>query len=208
MNKEGDQWVNWRVCSVKKTHSEMWTKMSSPPWEGRIKPWPWDLEKFLQTPLKTGPDLALTVLQEGTETQEERRETERHKSSQSADTDETNVDSLFHSRWVRPGAFGGQRTGRFSRLWWFPLPLPDPTALPQEWEGEMQGSARGGERQRGVWGWRGINRVWHLWNVSTSGTAVFCFCFFWFLLRGFVFAGKRRKEGYTSCMTSEEVEDR
>lgn len=45
------------------THSEMWTKMSSPPWEGRMNPWPWDLEKFLHTPLNTGPDLARTVLQ-------------------------------------------------------------------------------------------------------------------------------------------------
>lgn len=41
----------------------MWTKMSSPPWEGRMKPWPCDLEKFLHTPLNTGPEWARTVLQ-------------------------------------------------------------------------------------------------------------------------------------------------
>lgn len=40
----------------------MWTNMSSPPWEGQMNPWPCDLEKFLQMPLKTGPDLALTDL--------------------------------------------------------------------------------------------------------------------------------------------------
>lgn len=43
--------------------SEMWTKMSSPPWEGWMKPWPCDLEKFLHTPLNTGPEWARTDLQ-------------------------------------------------------------------------------------------------------------------------------------------------
>lgn len=44
------------------THSEIWTKMSSPPLEGRMKPWPCDREKFLHTPLNTGPEWARTVL--------------------------------------------------------------------------------------------------------------------------------------------------
>lgn len=37
--------------------------MSSPPLEGRMKPWPCDLEKFLHTPLNAGPEWARTVLQ-------------------------------------------------------------------------------------------------------------------------------------------------
>jgi len=47
------------------THSEMWTKISSPPWDGWMKPWPCDLEKFLHVPLKTGPEWARTVLRAG-----------------------------------------------------------------------------------------------------------------------------------------------
>lgn len=54
-------------AEIKATHSEIWTKMSSPPLEGRTKPWPCDREKFLHTPLNTGPEWARTVLQTGTE---------------------------------------------------------------------------------------------------------------------------------------------
>lgn len=60
------------------THSEMWTKMSSPPWQGWMKPWPCDLEKFLHTPLNTGPEWARTVLQEKTEKQEVSYRSHKH----------------------------------------------------------------------------------------------------------------------------------
>lgn len=44
------------------THSETCTKMSSEPFSGVMKPWPWERENCLQTPLNTGPAEARAVL--------------------------------------------------------------------------------------------------------------------------------------------------
>lgn len=79
---------------------------------------------------------------------------------------------LSDSRWVCAGAFGGQWAGQLSRLRWFPLPLPNPTALPHEGKGELQGGSGWGERQRLVCRWRGI-LVWHLDWLQVG---IFLFC--------------------------------
>lgn len=44
------------------TYSEMWTKISLPPSDGVMKPWPLEREKHLHTPVNTGPSAALAVL--------------------------------------------------------------------------------------------------------------------------------------------------
>lgn len=44
------------------TYSEMWTKISLPPSDGVMKPWPLEREKYLHTPVNTGPCDALAVL--------------------------------------------------------------------------------------------------------------------------------------------------
>lgn len=137
----------------------MWTKMSSPPWEGRMNPWPWDLEKFLHIPLNTGPDLARTVLQ---------RNRRRRNWSWMFLHVCSPYSTLSYSRWVCASAFGRQWAGQLSRLQRLPLPLPNAAAFPQKGEGELQWGARGGKRQRGVRRRGGI-RVWHLDCYRLSG---------------------------------------
>lgn len=46
----------------------MWTKMSWPPSDGLMKPWPLEREKHLHTPMNTGPSEARAVLQTHTNT--------------------------------------------------------------------------------------------------------------------------------------------
>lgn len=48
------------------TYSEMWTKISLPPSDGVMKPWPLEREKYLHTPVNTGPCDALAVLRRTT----------------------------------------------------------------------------------------------------------------------------------------------
>lgn len=217
----------------------MWTKMSSPPCEGRMNPWPWDLEKFLHTPLKTGPDLARTVLQRqirgggsimfififkpfnrliacrNRNVLRWRRVYCRefpvvrnnvwifNNSLGEYNTQKYKIEEN-RLRWVCTGAFGGQWAGQLSRLRRFPLSLPNPTALPQEGEGELQRCSGGSEWQRGVCcRWGGI-RVWHLDWLQT-GIVLILFCFLLLLLLFFrsppvMHKEKRGKEGYTSCM--------
>lgn len=44
------------------TYSEIWTKMSAPPSDGVINPWPLEREKYLHMPVNTGPSDARAVL--------------------------------------------------------------------------------------------------------------------------------------------------
>lgn len=57
------------------TYSEMWTKMSLPPSDGVMKPWPLERQKYLHTPVNTGPSAARAVLSRERERSIRRRET-------------------------------------------------------------------------------------------------------------------------------------
>lgn len=48
------------------TYSEMWTKISLPPSDGVMKPWPLEREKHLHMPVNKGPCDALVVLRQTT----------------------------------------------------------------------------------------------------------------------------------------------
>lgn len=93
-----------------------------------------------------------------------------------------------HCRWVCASAFSRQWARQLSGLWWFPLLLPNPAALPQEGKGELQGSARRSEGQWGDCRQRGV-RVWHR-DLLESG---FSFALFLGFLQQF--AKKEKEEG-------------
>lgn len=107
--------------------------------------------------------------------------------------------NLSDSRRVCAGAFGGQRAGQLSRLWRFPLPLPNPAALPQEGEGQLQGGPGWGERQWRVRRWGGIG-FWHLSWLRVEVFGLFFFNFFSVLGVLRWCTRKKKVEGYTSCM--------
>lgn len=146
----------------------MWTNISSPPWVGRMKPCPWDLEKFLQTPLKTGPDLDLTVLikqrQWLRESESRMHITESKANSvthlerwHSQNFSSTQVSFYFSNtvfcsdlRRVGAIALGRKWTMWLPGLWRFPL--PNMTAPSQKREREWERSV--GFVQQGIrWGW-------------------------------------------------------